>query len=217
MIPIFTGYDEREPQGWETFVKSVLKHSTSLISVTPLDSTRTGTSLQGTNAFTYSRYLIPYLMGYQGSALYVDGVDMLLRADIKDLWNMRDPLYAVQVVPHNYSTTQDRKYIGTSMESPNVDYPRKNWSSVMLINCAHRAWRNLTPQTLDKFSPVDLHRFRFIPDRFVGYLPIDWNHLVGEYPPNEDAKLVHFTLGIPSIPYYGTCEYSEEWKSYGGG
>jgi hypothetical protein len=42
-------------------------------------------------------------------------------------------------------------------------------------------------------------------------LPPDWNHLVGEYKPNEKAKLVHYTLGGPWFKEYQNCEYAAEW------
>ena len=40
-------------------------------------------------AFSFTRFLIPHLMNYQGWALFMD-CDMLCRSDIKALWDQRD-------------------------------------------------------------------------------------------------------------------------------
>src|SRR5215212_3157138 len=90
----------------------------------------------GSNQFIYSRFLLPHLTGYSGWALYIDG-DMLLRADIAALWNLRNESKAVMCVHHDYRTRMRRKYLGAK----NEDYPRKNWSSVVLWNCGHPANR----------------------------------------------------------------------------
>jgi lipopolysaccharide biosynthesis glycosyltransferase len=94
----------------------------------------TETHTDGSNQFIYSRFLVPFLQDYRGWAIFADG-DMLCRADISELWAMRDQRYAVMVAKHNYSSKAQRKYIGTSLETHNAVYPRKNWSSVMLWNC----------------------------------------------------------------------------------
>src|SRR5690606_36000298 len=94
-----------------------------------------GGQRDGTNAFIYSRFLIPYLQNYKGWALFVDGADMIVKGDLAELWALRDKAKAVQVVKHDYRTKHPRKYVGTQMEADNRDYPCKNWSSVMVINC----------------------------------------------------------------------------------
>jgi hypothetical protein len=84
-------------------------------------------------------------------------------------------------------------------------YPRKNWSSVMLFqnSLCHR----LTPEYVNTVSPSQLHRFQWIPDHHLGDLPLDWNWLVGEYEPNPDAKLLHYTLGGP---WFVGCAHGPE-------
>lgn len=166
----------------------------------------------GTNAFIYSRFLVPYLCDYNGPALFLDGADMLCRADIAELWDLFDPFYAVQVVKHHYKTTAARKYVGTGMEADNRDYPRKNWSSLMLFNCSHKAWQRIPPKDIGHLPGSFLHRFEWIPDRFVGELPKEWNWLVREYPHNPAARLVHYTLGVPGFPAYAQDDYADEWR-----
>lgn len=168
------------------------------------------THTDGTNQFIYSRFLVPHLQGYNGWAIFADG-DMLCREDINKLWALRDDEYAVMVVKHDYQTTQNRKYLGTSLESVNESYPRKNWSSVILWNCGHYANRVLSPEYVMSATGKRLHRFEHLHDREIGELPKDWNWLAEEYPVNEDAKLVHYTLGVPAMEHYKDSQHAKEW------
>jgi len=170
------------------------------------------THTDGSNAFIYSRFLVPHLMGFKDWAIFCDG-DMLCRGDILDLWDMRDEHMAVQVVKHDYRTKHKRKYVGTSMETINPDYPRKNWSSVILWNCGHPANRVLTPSYVMTATGKQLHRFEHLMDDEIGELPPEWNWLVTEQPYNAEAKLVHYTLGVPAIEAYRDCDYAQEWLS----
>ena len=66
----------------------------------------------GSNDFIYSRFLVPYLMNFNGWAIYADGDMVSLR--YKKLWDLRDNKYAVQLV-HDYKTK--------------IKNIQKNWSS----------------------------------------------------------------------------------------
>lgn len=217
MIPVFYGFDPRESIGAHVFQHSVLMRASQPVQFVPLhlDSLRldyTETHTDGSNNFIYARFLVPYLMGFNGWAIFMDGSDMLCRADIAELWALRDPYgKAVQVVKHDYKTTEPRKYVGTEMEAVNQDYPRKNWSSVMLINCGHFAWRYITPETIAGKQGSFLHRFEFMEDDLIGELPSEWNHLVAEQPANPGSKIVHWTLGIPGFQHYAHDEFADEW------
>jgi lipopolysaccharide biosynthesis glycosyltransferase len=168
------------------------------------------THTDGSNAFIYSRFLVPHLMGFKDWAIFCDG-DMLVRDDICKLWDMRDEQCAVQVVKHAYKTKSPRKYLGTSMETINPDYPRKNWSSVILWNCGHPANRILTPGYVMAATGSKLHRFEHLTEDEIGDLPKEWNHLAIESAPDPAAKLVHYTLGVPGILAYSDCEHADEW------
>ena len=216
MIPIYTGFDPREEVGSHTFHSSVIHNSSEPVSLIPLHlgclkKVYSGGARDGTNNFIYTRFLVPYLQDFKGFAIFVDGADMVCKGDIAELWAMRDQFKAVQIVPHEYKTKHPRKYVGTQMESPNADYPKKNQSSVMLINCAHYAWRNLNPDVVEKMAGSDLHRFSFIPERYVGNLPFEWNWLADEYGENPEAKLVHWTAGIPGFPHYKDAPMASDW------
>ena len=216
MIPLYYGFDARESIGAHVFQHSVLTRSSVPVSFIPLHLENMRKFYEehhtdGTNTFIYSRFLIPYLQNYQGWAIFMDGADMLCMDDIANLWNERDMYKAVQVVKHDYTTKQNRKYIGTGMEANNENYQRKNWSSVMLINCSHYAWRQVTPEMVQRTSGAILHRFVWMKDDEIGEIPKEWNHLVIEQDANQKAKLAHFTLGIPGFKHYEHCEFAEEW------
>lgn len=210
-VRLFVGFDAREAVAYHVFCQSVLERATVPVCFHPLNVRGFDGQRDGTNAFTFSRYLVPYLCDFKGWAIFMDG-DMVCNEDIAELWKLRDSMMgqAVSVVKHDYKTRHPRKYIGTTMEARNVDYPRKNWSSVVLWNCAHFGNRRLDPSYVGSADPASLHRFGWLDDALVGSLPQDWNHLVGEDPPGP-AKLYHYTLGIPGIPHYAEDSGSWHW------
>ena len=208
MIRIFCGYDKREAVGFHVFVESLIRHTDSAVAIIPL----IGEQRDGTNAYTYARFLVPYLCNFEGSAIFVDGSDMLLRTDIKQLAKLANSQYAVQVVRHDYRTHHPRKYLGTTMESPNSDYPRKNWSSVMIWNCGYAANRWLTPKAIGDSEGAFLHRFGWLDSEEIGPLPVRWNALIGEQKA-PDPHIAHFTLGIPAIDAYQESDFAEEWRA----
>lgn len=211
-MKLYVGYDPREAAVYHVFCQSIIEHASGPVSFTPLHSPMLDNfdgQQDGTNAFIYSRYLVPYLNGYDGWALFVDG-DMVVTADIYELFDLRDESKAIQVVHHDYQCTP-RKYIGSPLESDNINYPRKNWSSVMLFNCGHRSNRILTPEFVSTAGPKALHRFEWLNDSEIGELPPEWNWLVGEYP-EARAKLYHHTLGSPGFEHYMRCDSSHDWN-----
>jgi lipopolysaccharide biosynthesis glycosyltransferase len=214
-ITLYVGYDPREAAVFTAFNQSVIQHTSRPVAICPLHQKALDFDGQqdGTNAFIYSRYLIPYLQGFEGWAIFCDG-DMILREDLSRLWDLRDPTKAVQVVQHNYKTREGRKYIGSPIENKNINYPRKNWSSVILWNCAHPANRILTKEYVSEAGGAVLHRFAWLDDCQIGELPKEWNHLVREQDYDPDAKLVHFTLGAPGFGHYMRDDYAWEWNAH---
>lgn len=213
MIPVAIGFDPRETIAYHVLHQSIIDRTSAPVAIIPLASGMLrgfDGQKDGTNAFVYSRFLVPELMDFQGWAIYLDS-DMLLRDDLVKLWDLRDESKAVQVVQHEYVTKHRRKLVGTPMESPNADYPRKNWSSMVLWNCAHPMNRILTMEYVSEAPGSVLHRFSWLPDELIGELPKEWNWLVGEYPLSAEAKLAHFTYGAPCFSHYRKCDYAGEW------
>lgn len=218
MIRLYTGHDERETVGTHVFIQSVLDSASVPVSFIPLHkpalrSAFGGDVREGTNTFTLSRFLIPLLQDWSGYAIFCDGADMLMRADIAELEKLRDPYKAVQVVKHDYRTNAPRKYVGTQMEADNLDYRRKNWASVMLINCYHYVWRKMTPSVVCNANALEILSFSWCPDQYIGELPAEWNHLVDEAGPSDSARLLHWTQGIPLFPNYSSAPHADEYKA----
>jgi hypothetical protein len=201
------GFDPRESIGASVFAHSVWTTSPG-VAIVPVS----GAQGDGTNAFTYARF---ELFCRSEWSLFVDGSDMLLRDDIRKLWELRDEHYAVQVVKHDYRTKHPRKYVGTEMEADNLDYPGKNQSSVMLINGTH--WSNFRNRAeirraMEECDGTYLHRFAWLPEGEIGELPSDWNWLCDEFGGSTTAKLLHFTAGIPCWAHYAGSPHAGEWK-----
>jgi hypothetical protein len=213
-IKLFVGHDAREAVGLHVFLESLWKHTSKpvdLTVLTPRLCENLGRDAGATNSFGTTRFAIPHLMGYSGWAIWCDGADQLLRADLAELWAMCDGTEAIKVVKHDYRTQHPRKYVGTMMEADNQDYPKKNQSSVMCINAGHWAHFRAREKLLSGDGKY-LHRFSWLEDEEIGEIPKEWNHLVGEVEPNPKAKLVHYTLGIPGFEHYRHSEHAVEWQ-----
>lgn len=213
MIRVFVGYDRRIGLTYDVFAHSVMRRSSQPVSFTPLNIQYLGQHLvreidplQSTE-FSFSRFLTPFLCDYEGWAFFFDN-DMLMLDDIARLWAMRDERYAVQVVKHSHQPHESTKFLGEAQ----TKYEKKNWSSVMLFNCAR--CRALTPGYVSTASGLDLHQFKWLADDHeIGELPHRWNHLVDydpELPAGEISNL-HYTLGGPYYPSHRHCGYADLW------
>jgi len=210
-LNIFIGYDPREAIVYHTCVQSIIENTKSLVSIHPLHldmlTKYSENHKDGSNAFIYSRFLIPYLMNFSGKALFIDG-DMIINSDLNELFDLFDNNKAVQVVKHDYKTKYPLKYLG----SKNDDYPRKNWSSMILFNCSHKKNKVLTPNFIEKSHGSYLHRFSWLEDQLVGEIPLEWNYLVLEYPETVNAKLLHYTIGAPCFSEYNHGYEAHLWN-----
>lgn len=202
MIHLFCGWDKREAIGFHVFVDSVIRNASEPVAIHTLPECK-----EGSNAFTFSRFLVPYLMGFKGTAIFADASDMLMLGDVAELAFLADGS-AVQVVKHSYKTRNPIKYIGTSMQCPNRDYDRKNWASLMVLNCEHPDWSGMVPHVVNAARPLDLLQLKFIKE--VGDLPPEWNRLVDEGQPTE-GKCLHWTAGIPAFPHYKDAPAADLW------
>ena len=211
-IKLVIGFDQRESVAYHTFCQSIIEHASAPLTFIPLAINSLKeykeAHVDGSNDFIYSRFLTPYLNNFEGWAIFADG-DMICQADIKELWNLRDESKALLVVKHNYETKVSKKYLG----NVNENYPRKNWSSVILWNCSHPKHRILTPEFIAKQPGSYLHRFSWLDDSDIGELPKEWNWLAIEYPENKNAKLIHYTLGTPCFKEYKDSEMASIWYS----
>jgi len=206
---VYIGFDKVEEVAYHTLVSSIMRHASRPVRVIALDRDKMDfchnreKDPKQSNGFTYIRFLAPYLENYEGWSLFMDS-DMILRDDINKLFDLADDQHDVMCVQHpDYVSKMDSKYLGAKQ----YNYPRKNWSSVMLFNNAK--CRKLTPEYVDTASPADLHRMHWAEN--IGALPKEWNHLVGEQAENPEAKIVHYTLGTPCWERFRHCEFGDEW------
>jgi hypothetical protein len=212
VIRVFVGYDPREAVAFSVLAHSIHARASQPVSVTPLRLselkgiyTRPRNELQSTD-FSFSRFLTPWLCDYQGWAIFMD-CDMIALDDIASLWRLADERFAVQVVKHHHVPKERTKFLGATQ----TRYEKKNWSSVMLMNCAR--CRALTPDYVNGATGLELHQFKWLgSDDLIGELPARWNHLVGYDAPRPDAAIVHFTIGGPYFAEYRDCEYASEWR-----
>lgn len=185
-LKIFIGMDRRQPLAYTVLQNSIIRKATNPnYSITPLlyPQLEHIVKRKGLTEFTYTRFLVPYLCDYKGWGLFLDA-DMLLRADITELETLQDPESSVMVVK-------------------NVE--RFEWPSLMYFN--NEKCTRLTPEYIENANP-----FKFEWADKIGELPAEWNHCVGYDKPNDNAKLVHFTQGIPCFPETENSEYGAYWR-----
>ena len=213
MIRIFIGFDPRETVAYHVLSHSIHARASAPVSIAPLMlsqlgglMTRERNSLQSTD-FSFSRFLTPYLCGFEDWAIFMD-CDMLVLEDIAKLWALRDEKYAVMCVKHDHVPKEKTKFLGAQQ----TKYEKKNWSSVMLFNCAKCT--ALTPDYVNSASGLDLHRFNWLgDDDLIGEIPHRWNLLVGydQSIPVDEISNLHYTIGGPYFHDYKDIDYAAEW------
>ena len=209
MINVFIGFDEGEKVSYHILSESIRRQSSVPVSITPLclsnipEFKRELQPNQSTE-FAFSRFLVPYLSDYKGWSLFLDS-DMMFRDDIKNLWDMIDKDKSIMCCKHDYVPKQNVKFRGAK----NEPFPKKNWSSFMLMN-NHRC-KMLSKEYVETATGLELHQFKCTHEENVGELPLEWNWLVGEYDYNKNAKNVHWTLGGPYFKDYAKSDYADEW------
>lgn len=212
-VRVFIGYDKDESATAYVLAHSIHRHASMMPEFVFLNRdvlrgifTRERGPYDSTD-FSISRFLVPYLCGYEGWAIFMD-CDMVARDDIAKLWAWRDDRYAVRVVKHNHVPMEQTKFLGNTQ----TKYSKKNWSSVMLLNCA--ACKALTLDYVNTADGLDLHQFKWLEsDELIGDLPKHWNHLVDIDAHDHKASLVHYTKGGPYFTEYRNCDYHQDWWS----
>ncbi|WP_269581963.1 hypothetical protein [Roseibium sp. Sym1] len=156
--------------------------------------------------FAISRFLVPFLADTDW-ALFMD-CDMLVRANLRELFDQADSDKAVMVVKHDHQPTSATKMDGQIQTS----YQKKNWSSVILFNCKHPSNNVLTPEFVNTQRGLHLHQFCWLKDEEIGELGQEWNWLAGHSGDNIDPKICHHTDGVPFMPGYEDAPYADEWR-----
>jgi len=217
-IKIFIGYDPKEPDAYEVCRYSILTNSSIPVSIVKLDQLELRlqnlywreNDVMSSTEFTFTRFLVPYLTNYEGTALFCD-CDFLFTTDIKNLFDSCDNNFAIQLVKHDYSPTNQFK-MNNNIQTT---YKRKNWSSLIVYNCEHDALKILTPSLVNTTNGLFLHQFQWISDELIGSLDKKWNYLVDVYPAiSELPYALHYTNGGPWFNNYRNCDYADVWNRY---
>jgi hypothetical protein len=215
---VFVGWDSRQAEVYEVCRFSLERRASISVEIRPIKLPelrasglywRADDPLAATE-FTYSRFLTPALAGYSGWALFCD-CDFLWLADIAEMVGLRDPAKAVQCVQHDHRPPEAHKMDGKIQSI----YPRKNWSSLMLLNCGHPAARALTPEVVNRESGSWLHQMRWAADNLIGSLPASWNWLEGwnDPPAARVPKAIHFTRGGPWYDEWRSVTFADLWNA----
>lgn len=212
-FPIFIGWDSRFPEPALVAAHSFRVHSSIPLDIRFLDlrhlrecyKFNPAPDERATTEFTRSRFLVPWLCGYSGHALFVDN-DVVCLADVARLidkcrWSGSGP--ALQVVKHDHMVVDGTaKMYGATQTM----YPRKNWSSLMLMDCSQLGcW---SKHVVEREPPSRLHRFEDVPDLSISDLDRGWNDLDHV---DADTKIVHYTSGGPWYPQYRDCPHAQVW------
>ena len=215
-VKIFVGWDSREPEAYDVCRSSLIRHASTALEIVPIIQqdlreqslySREADPLASTE-FTYTRFLVPHLANFQGWAVFCD-CDFLWTRDVADLYAYRDDRYAVMCVQHDYQPKERLKMDGRTQ----TVYPRKNWSSLMLLNCNHPATRRLTVDRVNTESGAYLHRFQWAEDAEIGALDPTWNWLEGWDAPKQDGLpgAIHYTRGGPWFKNWQNVGYAALW------
>ena len=236
MNTVYIGYDPKEDMAYQVLKFSLERITTKPIRVVPIrldvvqrmglyrrefsvmDGQRYDT-IDGrpfSSDFSFTRFLVPFLNMFEGKALYMD-CDMYMRTDVSELFDLCSlDYYPLWCVHHKYEPDAGRKMYNKVQEP----YRRKNWSSLIMFNCAHAAHRNLSLDDVNTRAGRWLHGFEWLPDKEadIGRIPEEWNWLDGHSPEKLEAKNVHFTTGGPWFENWQCrgkvdAKYAVEWTN----
>ena len=175
MNRVFVGVDHRQAIGYNVLQWSIHANAAKPIIVQPLIIDQLPVVRRGLTDFTFTRYLVPYLCGFKGHALFMDADMVINDADLNELFDSHSWDAHVSVVK---------------------DQPEFEWPSLMMFNC--EACTELTPGYINDKStnPNDLRTWA----KTIGDIPKRWNVMTrasvdDEIP--EGAMVLHYTEGLP--------------------
>lgn len=196
-IRVFVGCDESQLVASAVLEHSIRKHATRPVEFTtmidldvpepkdPANRARTG--------FSFYRFLIPKLCGYQGRALYIDS-DMQVFADMDELWQIP---FEDDTVLCTYQAEPPPEW----KDDPNFKPGRH--LAVMMLDCSRLQW------DIDEIvAGLDEGRYDYkqlmsdlciVPEEQIAErIPRGWNSL--EQYEEGTTKLVHYTV-VPTQPW----------------
>lgn len=235
-INVWIGYDSREAVAADVCAHSIAKRTRSDLKINLLDHRELRENnhfnrpwlieptrgdfvdlIDGkpfTTEFSHTRFLIPELQNYQGWSLFMDS-DMIFLSDIKQLFALADPKYAVMCVKHNHTPRNNSQKMDGRLQQ---SYYRKNWSSFMLFNCEHPANRAITKERVNFMKGSEMHALSWLADEEIGSLPFRYNYISGVSQPlprtgdkPELPYVIHYTEGGPWFVKCKEVPYGNLW------
>lgn len=206
MIQIYIGFDRSETIAWHVLVASIIHRTRAPVAFTPIGNSTLSPLIwsrprgaHDSTEFSTARFMLPFLQDYRGWAIFMDS-DMVCGEDIANLWDQRQERYAVMCVKHKHVPKEHHKFLN----QPQTQYSRKNWSSLMLVNCAHPSTKNLTAEYVNKAGGLELHGMEWAEGN-IGEINGNWNVLSTSrtdlehptYKKGEAVALLHYTRGGP--------------------
>ncbi|MGI8440582.1 MAG: glycosyltransferase [Thermoleophilaceae bacterium] len=143
--------------------------------------------------FSFYRFMLPELVGYEGRALYLD-CDMQVFADMSELWELP---FGDETVLCTYQPKPPERWSGNKSFKPGRHL------AVMLLDCSRLHWdvaeivRGLDE---DRYGYTELMSdLAVVPEEQISErIPVEWNSLE-HYDPTQ-TKLVHYTA-VPTQPW----------------
>lgn len=216
-INICIGYEKCQSVAFHVLCHSIIKRSSTPVRICPINLDNIKTIFnrpidpQQSTEFAFSRFLTPVF--FPGEWVIFMDCDMLCLEDITKLWNLRNEDKHVMVVQHdNRDWTKNGTLFTKFKNNRQYNYPRKNWSSLMLLNGRSSDYPLLSKDNMETQSGDFLHQFKWVRLEKLGKLPPEWNYLA-EYDNSIDTTpaMIHYTLGGPWLEEYKHCEFAYEW------
>lgn len=167
MIRVFIGVDRRQFVAANVLAHSIERNASQPVAITKLYRDTLPVKRLGLTEFTYTRYLVPWLCDYEGTAIFMDA-DMLCLGDVAKL---------MEYAPKSKSVSVANV---TEFERPSLMIFRNE-------DCTA-----LTPELITNGTPQD-----FSWGTMETTIPPEWNHILGYSEPCLDPQLIHYTMGIP--------------------
>ena len=191
-LRVFIGTDDSQIVAHRVLEHSIRTHASIPVEITPMLNIPLPVPTDPRNrarvAFSFTRFLIPELCGYQGRALYVDA-DMLVFGDVAEL--ARLPFDGKKVLC-TYQTELPQLWAHKQ-----TTFHAGRHTAVMLLDCSRLPWK-----ADEIVAGLDEGRYTYEelvyqigvvePDAIADTLPPEWNHLERFEP--DLTRLLHYTV-----------------------
>jgi lipopolysaccharide biosynthesis glycosyltransferase len=190
-IRVYVGVDRSQLLAVPVLEYSIKRHTTAKVEVIPMLDLPVPTPADPRNGqrtgFSFSRFCIPNMAGYQGKAIYMDA-DMLVFRDIRELWEI--PFDGAKIV-----IQQEVKFQDETTQKAGAPKTRKKQCAVMLLDCARLDWdvaRIVRGMDEGQYDYEQLmYEMCILDESEVKYgVPFEWNSLEHW---DANTRLIHYT------------------------